>query len=256
MRTVDPLPVQIACMDKATVLRLLGLMTGGALLKNGMEVDVGISRWAWGLLARLPDRGELTSEEIGVVRELGKKAVLVGMGLREDKQWEEGITEVEAGYELDDDFGETGSYTNQEEISLDMDDDIGEIEMDLPQDSSNAQKQEIGPQLPRDDGDVEPHLEKADECTSTKNGDSEETESQDDISLAKARILARLQGQRAADGRPIADSEGESIDETSTTSPSSKWNTRATVDMIITVAGEIFGQRDLLEFRSIWGEIL
>jgi len=29
-------------------------------------------------------------------------------------------------------------------------------------------------------------------------------------------------------------------------------NTRATVDMIITVVGEVYGQRDLLEFREVW----
>ena len=103
MRTVDPLPAQIASMDKSTVLRLLGLLTGGSLLKRGSEVDVGVSRWAWALLGRLPDRGELTSEEIGVVRELGKKAVLVGMGLREEQAWEEGMGQVEAGFDQEED---------------------------------------------------------------------------------------------------------------------------------------------------------
>ncbi|OCL08258.1 hypothetical protein AOQ84DRAFT_364286, partial [Glonium stellatum] len=31
-------------------------------------------------------------------------------------------------------------------------------------------------------------------------------------------------------------------------------NTLATIDMIITIAGEFYGQRDLLEFREAWGD--
>ena len=32
----------------------------------------------------------------------------------------------------------------------------------------------------------------------------------------------------------------------------SDWNTRATIDMILTVVAECYGQRDLLEFREAW----
>jgi len=41
-----------------------------------------VSAWIWGLLARLPGRGELVSEEVGVVRELGKRAVWVGVEMK------------------------------------------------------------------------------------------------------------------------------------------------------------------------------
>ncbi len=34
-----------------------------------------------------------------------------------------------------------------------------------------------------------------------------------------------------------------------------KLNAKATVDMIITVAGEMYGQRDLLEFRGQWEDV-
>lgn len=282
MRTVDPLPVQIACMDKSTVLRLLGLLTSGTLLKKGMEVEVGISRWAWGLLARLPERGELTSEEIGVVRELGKKSVLVGMGLREDKQWDDGINEVEAGYEDDDAYTEEPGYANGEEIQLVMDDELEGIKVDSATFDNKTSAQQIGPQLPAEltsrnlekgkgVGHEDHHMGATiiNSNAGTRNGDHESEIFFDevdevgveleDISTAKARLLARLNGQDPAhkDNEPtqakINQNVGEDQDRPGLDPEIAKWNTRATVDMIITVAGEIFGQRDLLEFRSMWG---
>ncbi|KAF2230306.1 hypothetical protein EV356DRAFT_570414 [Viridothelium virens] len=44
------------------------------------------------------------------------------------------------------------------------------------------------------------------------------------------------------DGTSVGDAEGENL----------LLNTRVTLDMILTVVGEVFGQRDLLEFREIW----
>ena len=277
MRTVDPLPVQIACMEKSTVLRLLGLLTGGTLLKKGAEVEVGVSRWVWGLLARLPERGELTSEEIGIIRELGKKAVLVGMGLREDRQWDEGIKDVEAGYEDEDEDEEEQSYNNEEDVPLDLDEDLVDAGMDDTILKSTATSQQIGPQLPESAHRRSEHeraisfeAQQAEMPISkgkddlghqkllTSNSATGDEGVLHDFAAVKARILAKLNEPGADEPdqvdtdliQDIADSHPWLRSEVS------KWNTRATVDMIITVAGEIFGQRDLLEFRSIWGEIL
>jgi len=257
MRTVDPLPVQIASMDKSAVLRLLGLLTGGTLLKRGMEVEMGVSRWAWGLLARLPERGELTSEEIGVVRELGKKAVLVGVGLKASEQWEAGMDEVEAGFAGNE--GEAMSYVNEEEIDLVIDgfedNEVGDfdISLDIPKHS-----QPIGPQLPAGpnghvlgmdvNGQKDP--------TELEDGElgREEANRIDEIAVAKARILRRLDETGKDDvSEDIESKVGIEAEGGAPTSrmEKSKWNTRATVDMIITVAGEFYGQRDLLEFRSM-----
>jgi len=230
-------------------------------LKRGMEVEMGVSRWAWGLLARLPERGELTSEEIGVVRELGKKAVLVGMGLKASEQWEAGMDEVEAGFEGDE--GEAMSYVNEEEIDLVIDDgfddnEVGDFDVgpDIPKHS-----QPIGPQLPAGpNGHVsgmDVNVQK--DPTELEDGElgREEANRIDEMAAAKARILRRL-GETGKDD-VSKDIESEVGIEAEGGAPASrteksKWNTRATVDMIITVAGEFYGQRDLLEFRSMWSE--
>jgi hypothetical protein len=266
MRTVDPVPTQIASMDKGTVLRLLGLLTTGTLLKRGAEVQLGVSRWAWGLLARLPKRGELTSEEIGVVRELGKKAVLVGMGLREEQQWEEGMDEVEAGFD-DGDYEDGAVVVNNEEIDLDMEVGFGDSEFvantsraDLTNDKSN-EGQKIGPQWPMDS---EPNVEEKNGDESRLNmsdgkgnGNEDEDEGEslsEDLAAAKARILQALNNAKAEE----IIQEAEILDEEAALTAqktAAKWNTKATIDMIITVAGETYGQRDLLEFRQTWGDI-
>lgn len=264
MRIKDPIPAQIASMDKGTVLRLLGVLTNGAPLKSGLAVEVSVSRWIWGLLARLPERGELNSEEIGVIRELGKKAVLLGMSLREDKQWEAGLEAFEAEYEEDEGDREGSAYANKEEISLDLDEDLGNAGNATTESSSTCTAPQIGPQLPSPPSE---RVDIEDKILNGNNGDAKEGDiaSSDvdminDLAAAKARIIASL-------GKEGDDDHQESVDNTNgqtkivdeevqTYQSASKWNTKATVDMIITVAGEMFGQRDLLEFRSVWGEVV
>lgn len=283
MRTVDPKPAQIASMEKSTVLRLLGLLTGGTLLKRGAKVEVGVSRWAWSLLARLPERGELTSEEIGAVRELGKKAVLIGMGLRKNKNWEEGMKEVEK--ELDEEEREEPiEIVNEDEIELDFEDDNEDLDdteaevepltRDLTSDGAF-----IGPQvvvkedkpsavddetdgvllneaisvnsLSKEDGEVlhaEYQSEEEGELPSEEYSEGSET-----LAAARARLLAQIDQERIEDAE-IQESTAAKIKQATNEKMAALWNTRATVDMIITVAGEVYGQRDLLEFRGAWEE--
>ncbi|TVY45903.1 hypothetical protein LSUB1_G000481 [Lachnellula subtilissima] len=259
MRQVDPLPAQIASMDKGTILRLLGLLTGGTLLQRGSEVNVGVSRWAWSLLARLPERGELTSEEIGIVRELGKKAVLVGMGLKEDADLDEGLNAVDPQANDDVDDGEVLDSAEDQEVDLDVGKDLdrlcgeGATSPSIPvlpnaidgdtysvDDSSAPQSLVASTQTVNLEASLDtPSLEKTSQA-------EEASEFSEELAAAKARLLGNL---KTAEESSTEKSEGASAGK-------SKWNTRATVDMIITVAGEAYGQRDLLEFRRAWDQIM
>jgi hypothetical protein len=267
MRTIDPWPAQICSMDKSTVLRLLGLLAGGTLLKRGSAVDLSVSRWAWSLLARLPERGELTSEEIGVVRELGKKAVLLGMGLKEDAELDAGMDEVDPEHEEDEedpDDGEVLDVVNEEEIDLDIDASSDEglpgvveeraIDSSLPAMSAaiteaydvvnSSAPQSSTPSTQTMDTEVSFGSDPPDLDKTIQPEDPAETP--DDLEAAKARLLGNLNNEGGA---------AEQAQEHPVGKPS-KWNTRATVDMIITVAGEAYGQRDLLEFRGVWDQIV
>jgi hypothetical protein len=260
IKTADPIPAQLASMDKSTVLKLLGLLTEGTLMKRGKEIEIFVSRWAWGLLARLPDRGQLTSEEIGIVRELGKKAVLLGMGLKGNTQWDEGMDEVDAGYD-EVDYEETVIVNDPRENDIDGLEPLGTSTHNGP----------IGPQLPTSSGHAERIISgiSADILDITDNdvdtgsipdnhtGNNEAADISDEainssegLAAMKARLLNQLneddlvgnnlEGEIAIVGEPLGEGDYP------------KPNTRATVDMIITVVGEIYGQRDLLEFREIW----
>jgi hypothetical protein len=89
------------------------------------------------------------------------------------------------------------------------------------------------------------------------NGNEDEDEGEslsEDLAAAKARILQALNNAKAEE----IIQEAEILDEEAALTAqktAAKWNTKATVDMIITVAGETYGQRDLLEFRQTWGDI-
>jgi hypothetical protein len=262
LKTCEPLPAQIASMNKKSVFRLIGLLTQGTLLKRGREIEVGVSQWAWALLARLPDRGELNSEEIGIIRELGKKAVLVGMGLRNVKSWEEGMKEVEEGFDagLEEKIEEMVDTINEDEIYLDPDD-----ELDEGDDVEYAEETGLVNATSNDN----PILEVNCNPTANCNGDhpaAEDAEKQieqelasgdtsvsaENLADAKIRILSGLVQEIPEHSVNIEPEVTATEESPETKSP--LWNTRATVDMIITVAGEIYGQRDLLEFRTVWEE--
>ena len=249
MKTVDPKAAQLACFDKGSVLRLLRLLTQGTLLKRGLGVEMGISRWTWSLLARLPDRGELSSEEIGVVRELGKKAVLVGVGLKEKAEWKEGIQEVEREFDEDGDEDREVDVVNGDEIALEGDDDGADT----------VQKEVSNPEFT---------MQKEADLTTEALENPEE--SPDPLAAAKARILANIPAgetddiehqliPNGLDFEPVQEPIiGPIKPDKPEISPEpvfdAKTNTKATIDMILTIAGEIYGQRDLLEFRDQWGD--
>lgn len=252
MRTVDPVPAQIAVMDKDTVLGLLKLMGGGNLLKRGAEVNLSVSRWIWSLLAKLPDRGALNSEEIGIVRDLGKKAVLVGVGIREGNKWEQGMQAVEATYEDEED---EEAYVD----ALDTEDALANVCMEDGDDDDMAY-----PALPSMEVPVNAVM------TQQDSGFAENDSAIYELAQAKARMLGllhsangQLQGQ--LDKNDTVQKPSSSTDAVlesdqlhtkrqaiSENPEINQYNSSATVDMILTIAGEIYGQRDLLEFRGAW----
>ncbi|KAH6686904.1 V-SNARE [Plectosphaerella plurivora] len=81
LRETDPLPAQVASMDKDSIIRILRIMLSGRFLRRGYDLEERSSRWLWALLARLPDRGEMNHIDIGWIRDLGRRAVLLTQSL-------------------------------------------------------------------------------------------------------------------------------------------------------------------------------
>ncbi|KAI0913460.1 hypothetical protein F4823DRAFT_622242 [Ustulina deusta] len=314
LRATDPLPAQIAAMHKDSIFRLLRVLLTCKFLRKRTQLRERTSRWIWALLARLPDGGELDYMEVGYIRELGKRAVLLVVSLAE-------LEVLREHYDVD---GSSPGDQDEYEVGVDVDacfDDV--LSQDLPVDIANAPTPEdtgadvertlnsnasilcnradqaphgstninheadnTRPQVPSPDdaSDVEMQLDSdLEDGEVTDESPPPRSDSVADIETAKARLLARL-NDTIEDGEveddddisapviPIAQSTPIEEQAAHTTSECradeseedgeyehyqeldrAKVNERATLNMILTVAGEFYGQRDLLEFRDPFG---
>lgn len=237
-------------MDKGAVLRLLRVLLGGKFLRTGVDLRERTSRWIWALLARLPDRGEMDHMEVGHVRELGKRAALLMHSLIEMAALRE---EVELGGH----DGDAGAEEWVGEVEVEVE---AEVEADEPvakeKDRDTATHTNYDPPPP--DRPYAPASNpsadgKADMDDDVEDGEiadeSEPMDLESDIESAKARLLANLENAASPNSDEGAsgtkDTGEESFDPVR-----SRMNMRATLNMILTVAGEFYGQRDLLEFRD------
>lgn len=307
IKATDPLPAQIAAMHKDSVIRLVRVMLNGKSFREGHELRERTSRWLWALLARLPDRGELDYQEIGWIRELGKRAVLCMLNLAE--------REV-----LHNEYGVGGSGASQEDADVEIDEGVHEeptppsqdeepdgsinLQTNGPTDNQNgipgkADTTSVGanirpseeshlpnpisqqttapsadanadtkqspvrsssphPRTEQEQGqeqeqeqeqetaetpDVEMQLESDLDDGEVSDNPQKEEEHDADIEGAKARLLAQLEDGEESSPEPALTQEQEEA-------ARAQVNLRATLNMILTVAGEFYGQRDLLEFRN------
>lgn len=210
LRNTDPHPLQVALMSKDTVLRILRVMLGGKFLRRGQPLSERTSHWLWALLARLPDEGELNYSEIGWIRDLGRRAVLLGRS----------IAEMAA---LKEECAENGLGVNDG-----VDDGDSEAEAVAGDEEGNGEPDTIRDDETQADGEAEMELQ----------SDSDEGEIKEDdqqlIAEAKRKLLDSLDCA-------LEESQKKEQEE---------MNTLATLSMILTVAGEFYGQKDLLEFRD------
>jgi hypothetical protein len=244
-------------MSKDSVLRVLRVLLGGKLLRPGHSVAERTSRWLWALLARLPDRGELNHAEIGWIRDLGRRAVLLSRSLaemaalREELAAEDGLGMDEGvdGYSSDDneslgaadaegDDGPSDQIQIDPTAAIDEIDSAAESRPPPPDEGPDYEDGEIAEEEDGDkDEDIAMELESA---SSVEEGEAAD-DNQGDLEDAKARLLAQLDASAAEEKQRLAAEEARER---------SRMNMRATVNMILTVAGEFYGQRDLLELRE------
>lgn len=192
LKTQDPHPVQISCMDPDSVLELLRLITSkmrGLYQVDDPEKIKRINAWIWAVLGKCQDRGLLGSEEVSDLRRFAQKAYDV-------REW----LQVKGG---------------------------------------------LGVRLPDDSDD--------NEGNSDNLSTMSEVEVNNNIESAKRRVLAGLEND------PIAanlDHESETENQRDMVSSDERLTPMhekmVALDMVITVIGEHYGQRDLLSLRTKW----
>lgn len=270
LRNTDPTPVQVALMSKDTVIRILRIMIGGKFLRRGYPLPERTSRWLWALLAKLPDRGELNYSEIGWIRDLGRRAVLLGRSLSEMAALRNEL--AEGGLGVNDAVDESSS---DEEVVADEPtphEDVMTPGTEAPETTNTSPRkateesiekaEESAPEpaaepSPKEDVAAvasEGEIEEQEDVAMDLGSESDEGEIQEDkdgkaskgfnsLEDAKRALLAQL-------AAPVSDEEDDAEDEHDVARERSRMNMRATLNMILTVAGEFYGQRDLLEFRE------
>lgn len=264
LRDTDPSPAQVASLEKDAVIRVLRVMLSGTFLRRGYDLSERTSRWLWALLARLPDRGEMNHVEIGWVRDLGRRAVLMtqsltdmanlrealegeGMDLGVHEAVDESSDDDEALQDMDV-VEEEGAIAIQsyEDVSTNSPPDgDAPLSKETPENRPDALEASEETQLPPEDD------QKSEAMDCSEDGevadDEPTTEEPESLEAAKARILAQL------DQADATKEEGDSSENRVLSAEDqlrARLNMRATLNMILTVAGEFYGQRDLLEFRD------
>lgn len=264
LRVTDPVPRQIVAMDQGMVLKLLKLITVSCL-KRRHNIETRLGRWIWALLGRLEDVGCLTSEEVSVIRELGKRAVWVLAGKMQNPATGQAVDSEVPEYLQEDsleavDCDAEECTNNPPSILQTQEATRGTTEPMAGTPNGSSTYAEASEGLPIDLSMAPSSLQNHNgrkpqihDCRSIgpNEGDGERATGEPalapvtsttldhyeaDVTEAKQHLLAQLSTTQVVE-------EGEAF-------PSS--NTSATLDMIISIVGELYGQTDLLEFREKW----
>ncbi|CVL00160.1 uncharacterized protein FMAN_02750 [Fusarium mangiferae] len=260
LRETDPHPLQVALMSKDTTLRILRILLGGKFLRQGYTLPERTSRWIWALLARMPDKGELNYAEIGWIRDLGRRAVLLGRSLAEMAALREELAEGGLGAHeaVDGSSSDEEVLADPEDIEVEgaLSSGQDEDEPKLAGSRNEAEKTSKGteptakspPRPAAEEGEIEDEGEDEDMAmeiatdSEAEEGEVAAQEPQENLEAARERLLARISNGMT--------SEDEEDLEKESAKQRLRANLRATLNMILTIAGEFYGQRDLLEFRE------
>ena len=221
--------------------------------KRGKYVEA----WTWGLLGKCREVGQMGSEEVGVVRNLGKRAVWL-------------IRRIRAGDVTGETIDELDVNTEGEEGEEEEEDGDGELEEGNLQDGADPTDFDDA-----DDGHSS-YIDPITMADSVNNDTSEAnpTTTTSDTALEKAKqyILNTLRTNQAQ----TDSSETNASNDDSAKSPvpkhadtglnvevegglkersDEKADLLATLDILVTIIGEFYGQRDLLDGRLLWDEM-
>lgn len=247
---VPPTPAQVAQLSTKDIFRALELCTKN--LSRAGAISKARAYWIWCLLGKVREYGTLDNSQVGIIRQLAKKSASLGTKLRGAPVPAFELHQVE-------------SESDNESVvdwDMNMSDDDGKVAEDPTKVQTGAE------QAPSD------ILEAAKARLLAQVDDMEMTEAASDdntIDALQAAVLAQL-GDRLVKPTLLSRDEaeqqrqqlrkqelGEHIEEDAPAKnvepeDDAVMHTKATIDMILTIAGECFGQRDLLSYREVWGK--
>ena len=218
-----------------------------------------IGAWTWGLLGKCREVGQMGSEEVGVLRNLGKQAVwllrrlsageVIG-GTADEPDVEEGEEDEEEGEEDGEkEEGEVGDTADEAEVP----DSMEAADGSSPHDNTiataafgtdrNNQARQVSPTSDADLAKAKLQIldslghEQAQIDSAETNGVKE-----DDIQHSTTIQHPVTEVEEKVEGRLVERTDDKEM-------------IHATLDMLITIVGEFYGQRDLLDGRLLWDEM-
>ena len=210
---------QVACMDMASSLALIRLLTkllpSFVRSRSNARID-RIGYWIWATMGRCWEVGQLNSEEVGDLRELGKISAGALYGFK-DRSGNVYGGEEEHGEEED------GLLDEREEQV------VREGEWKVANGG-----EESGSRPMRNDG-------------------AGELAEEEILEAAKRRLQDKILGdQPTNEDRLLSEHVPSETDIEDEDALDFETRARATLDMVLTIVGELYGQRDLLELRDEW----
>ncbi|TID12821.1 hypothetical protein E2P81_ATG09770 [Venturia nashicola] len=250
----DPSPAALVAMSMATTYAMLKLVT--KQLKKSRNIAPRMSAWIMSILAKM-DEKLMDGDSVYLVRELSKKAMWVRFS------FDERFTELTANAE----YNQESQFGGPDDRKDDGGPSRGrrEVQDDLPRrrntsslSSYRASDSVHDPELKIDDASLPSMAEvRPSKLPATKpiselmmddallpTAAEARLGTATAIEAARLRLLEKIE-KEVQDDIPIKDKKDRGPDVLDS-------NTRATIDMIITIVGEIYGQKDLLEGRIDW----
>ncbi|KAL8658192.1 MAG: hypothetical protein Q9226_001190 [Calogaya cf. arnoldii] len=284
----QPTPALLSQLNQDTIIAGIAALEKQIAWKT-LEKESYLGAWAWGLLARCREVGMMGSEEVGVIRDLGKKAramvrlLAAGLGGAQGTQNEENEEEGE-GFE--ESAVNEGRDDREEDVHGKGKNEVNAVNQVKSMDSvPNEQDQATESFQPTGPAHGIPNNIAADPSESgpfisVKKDHQLPSVEGKEIAEAQKRLLATLhetipsppqdppnisndnlsssprRGLHQANDRAsmlIPQASSTPMNETHALDPvPHTMRIAATLDMIITIVGEAYGQRDLLEGRMVW----
>ncbi|MCJ1403915.1 hypothetical protein MMC11_007138 [Xylographa trunciseda] len=247
-----------------------------------------LGAWCWGLLGRCREIGEMGSEEVGVLRMLGKTALRIGRKLKmhnrgglevhngteadgggeesDEEEFEEIVAEVLNGAENLEEPGVEEGQIEEEKEEGEVDEDEDMAKPTYPSEHSGLADIPIATGVKQDPPVTERwhtediHNEAASGIANVNStlpkplsydGLAQYGQAKDPLTLAKESLLARVRSPTPASAPQMA-GPGQKNSDVSNSDVEAR--ALATLDMIVTIVGVFYGQKDLLDARVVWGE--
>ena len=222
-----PTPRILCSLPQESIIQGVEVLEAVLTLPNLRgEREKRIGAWTWGLLGRCRDVGEMDSEDVSILRGFGKKASAL---LRRMRAVGDGGGVGEE--ETNDEEAEAEGMEPEADVQASDAQNVTDVRL-----SDEVAITETGVTL-----DAETPLAEAQRALLSRLGPVSETTAEDTDPAPKAK--EDIGDDRALRGGSV---EGEGEQAT---------DAHATLDMIVTIVGECYGQRDLLDGRLAWEEL-